>query len=236
MTTATVDAEPVAQPGPQRSGAGVGIDRQQREFGPADVGPVHAGGGLNQPEPVLGDQGPALARQHAHRLVVDQLAPQLVALLGVFGRRHQPALALGHHLAGDHHDVAVAQPRCGGGDGSAQVVAGPEFGKPGDGQDLDRRGGAVLDRRRIRSRRHARKLQPGADHLGGRLRVGHQQRHRPHRDPVDVGVGRPRAPASSPVSRCRGAPRSAGRPPRRWTPPRSPTGIYRPCRATAFRR
>ena len=181
------DAQPVAQSGPQGSGTGVGIDWQQREFGPADVGPVHTGGGLNQPEPVLGDQGPALAGQHAHRLVVDQLAAQLVARLGVFGGRHQPALAFGHHLAGDHHDVAVAQPWRGGGDGSTQVVAGPEFGKPGHGQDFDRRGGAMLDRAGCRSRRHARKLQPGADHLGGRLRVAHQQRYRPHRDPLDVG-------------------------------------------------
>ena len=140
------DAEPVAQSGPQGGGAGVGIDWQQGEFGPPDVGSVHPGGGLDQPEPVLGDQGPPLARQHAHRLVVNQLAAQLVARLGVFGRRNQPALALGHHLAGDDHDVAVAQPgRCGG-DGSTEVVAGPEFGKPGHGQDFDRRSGAVLGR------------------------------------------------------------------------------------------
>ena len=82
-----VDAQPVAQIGAQRGGAAVGIDWQQREFGPADVGSVHARGGLNQPEPVLGDQGPALAGQHPHRLVVDQLAAQLIALLGVLGRR-----------------------------------------------------------------------------------------------------------------------------------------------------
>ena len=139
-----VDAQPVAQTGAQRGGAAVGIDWQQRKFGPAHVGSVHAGGGLNQPDPVLGDQGPALARQHPHRLVVDQLAPQRIPLVGVLGCGHQPALAFGHHLAGDHDDVAVAQPWRGGGDGSTQIVARPEFGKPGDGQDLDGCGGAVL--------------------------------------------------------------------------------------------
>ena len=147
MTTATVDAQPVTQSGAQPGGTGVGIDWQRCQFGAADVGSVHPGSGLNQPESVLGDQGSAFACQHAHRLIVDQLAAQLISGLFVLGRRYQPALALGHHLAGDHHDVAVAQPWRRGGDGSTQVVAGPEFGKPRHGQDFDRRGGAVLTRR-----------------------------------------------------------------------------------------
>ena len=144
MTTATVT--PSRSRSPARSAAALpsGSTGSSASSARPTLDPSTPGGGLNQPEPVLGDQGPALARQHPHRLVVDQLAAQLVALLGVLGRRHQPALAFGHHLAGDHHDVAVAQPGRGGGDGSTQIVAGPEFGKPGDGQDLDRRGGAVL--------------------------------------------------------------------------------------------
>ncbi len=187
-----VDAEPLAQPRAQRRGAAIGIDWQQGEFSPADIGSVHTGGGLNQPDPVLGDQRPAFARQHPHRLLVDQLAAQRVPLLGILGRGNQPALAFGHHLAGDDHDVAVAQPRRGGGDGSDQIVAGPKFRKPGDGQDLDRCGGTVLLATRIRgrsrSRRHARELQPAvtisAVAFGSVISSGTAA----HRDAVDVGM------------------------------------------------
>ena len=139
-----LDTQPLAQRGAQRRGTAVGIDWQERQFGPTDIGAVDAGGGLDESEPVLGDQRPALAGQHPHRLVVDQLAAKLIALLGILRRRHQPALAFGHHLAGDHHDVAVAQPGRSGRQRGSQIVAGPEFGKPGDGQDLDRGGGTVL--------------------------------------------------------------------------------------------
>ena len=144
MTTRDGDTEAAAQPGPQCRRAAIGIDGQQRQFVRADVGSVDAGRGLDDAQFVLGDQRAAFAGQYADGLVVDKLAAQRVPLLGVFGRGHQPAFALGHHLAGDHHYVAVAQPGRGGGQRRAEVVAGTELGKPGDGQDLDRRRGAVL--------------------------------------------------------------------------------------------
>ena len=53
----------------------------------------------------------ALACEYAHRLVVDQSAAKGIPLLGIRRRGDDAALALGEHLAGDHHDVVVAQPR-----------------------------------------------------------------------------------------------------------------------------
>ena len=110
------DPEPLAQPGPQRRGAGVGVDGQQRELTGVDVGAVDSRGGLHQAERVLGDQRAALAGEHPHGFGIDQLAPQRVPLFRVGRGGDDAALALGHHLAGDHHDVVVAQPRCGLGD------------------------------------------------------------------------------------------------------------------------
>ena len=137
-------AEPLAQAGAQRRGAAVGVDGQQRQFGRADVGAVDAGGGLHETEVVLGDQRAALAGQHPDRFFVDQLAPQRIPLLGILRRGHDAALALGQHLAGDHHDVVVAQPRRGGGQRGGEVVAGPELGQAGHRKELDRGRRTVL--------------------------------------------------------------------------------------------
>ena len=139
-----VHTRPPTQGGAQPRGAGVRIQRQQREFGGVDVGSVHSGSGLHQTLAVLGDQGAALACQHAHGFVVDQPSAQGVALLRVGRCGDHAPLALGHDLAGDHHHVAVAQPRRRVGDGRGEVVAGPELAESGDRQDLDRRGRAVL--------------------------------------------------------------------------------------------
>ena len=150
---------------------------------------------------------------------------------GSVGCVDDAALALGHHLAGDHHDVVVAQPRCGRGDGRGEVVARPELGQPWHRKQLD--GG-----RRIRapSRLHPRQIQSGAHHFGRGLRDRSSaaaptapRRRRSRR-------GRPRAPASRRGCRRRSGPRNSRRPLRRCWPPRSPTGIRRPCRAAAFRR
>ena len=220
MTTATSTPRRSRSAGAQRRGAAVGIDGQQRQFGPADVGAVDAGGGLDQPDPVLGDQGPALAGQHPHRLVVDQLAAQLIALLGILRRRHQPALAFGHHLAGDHHDVAVAQPGRGRASAAARSSPGRNSGSPVTGRISIARGGAVLE---LIAGRHApqarvRRCTISAVAFGSVISSGidahrHARRCRPDR---------PRAPASNPASRCLAALRSAGPPPRRWIRRRSP--------------
>ena len=143
------DAEPFAQSGAQRRGAGVRVDWQQRQFVAADVGSVHAGGGLNQSQPVLGDQRSSLARQHAHRLVVDQLAAQPVPA----PRRPRGAgTSRPSHLDTTLLVTTTTSPSRSQGAAAAerppQIVAGPELGKPGDGQDLDRR-------RRCRARRPA---------------------------------------------------------------------------------
>ncbi len=60
-----------------------------RQLVAADVGSVYPGGGLHQPVPVLGNQGAALAGQHPDGFLVDQLAPQPIAFLGIGRRRHQ---------------------------------------------------------------------------------------------------------------------------------------------------
>ena len=93
---------------------------------------------------VRGDQGATLAREHTDRLLIDQLAAQRIPRFGIGGGGDDAPLALGHHLAGDDDDVAVAQPGCGLGDGGAEIVTGPELGKSGDGKDLDSRGGSMV--------------------------------------------------------------------------------------------
>ena len=143
-TTPTVDAEPLAQAGAQRGGAAVGVDRQQGQLGCADVGAVHARSGLHQAEVVLGDQSAALACQHPDGFGVDQLAPQRIPLLRVCRRGHDAALALGQHLAGDDHDVVVAQPRRGGRQRGGEVVARPELRQAGHRKQFDRGRGAVV--------------------------------------------------------------------------------------------
>ena len=54
-----------------------------------------------------------LAGEHPHRLALDQFAARGVALLGIGWRGDDPPLRLGHDLARDDDDVAVAQPRRG---------------------------------------------------------------------------------------------------------------------------
>ncbi|MCO5606194.1 hypothetical protein L7F22_060381 [Adiantum nelumboides] len=144
---ADLDPEPLPQPAAEPGRAGVRVGGQQGELVAADVGAVDARGGLHDAELPGHDQRPALAGHHALGLLVDQPAAQRVALLLVGGGRHQPALDLGEHLAGDHHDVAVAQP-------------GHPLGQRGDTD--------------------ARQLERGAGHGGGRVVVGHQQRHLAH--------------------------------------------------------
>jgi len=48
-----------------------------------------------------------------------------------------------------HRDIAVTQPGRRGRQRRTQIIAGPEFGEPGHGQDLDRRGGAMVAARRL---------------------------------------------------------------------------------------
>ena len=57
---------------------------------------------------------------------------------GSCGRGHDAALALGQHLAGDDHDVVVAQPRRGGRQRGGEVVARPELGQAGHRKQFDR--------------------------------------------------------------------------------------------------
>ena len=76
---------------------------------------------------------------------IDQLAPQRIPLLRIGWCVDDAALALGHHLAGDHDDVVVAQPRrgrrngCGRGrrPGGTPAARAPEAARP-------RRADAVL--------------------------------------------------------------------------------------------
>ncbi len=136
--------EAIAQPEAQRRGTGVGVDRQQRQLGRADVGAVHSGGRLDEPERVLGDQGAALARQHPYGFGIDELAPQRIPLIGILGCLDDAALALGHHLAGDHYHVVVTQPRRRRGDGGGEVVPWPKLRQPGYRKYLDGRCAAVV--------------------------------------------------------------------------------------------
>ena len=138
------DPEKGGKAGADRRGAAVRVHREQGEFGGVDIGAVHAGGGLDQPDGVLGDQGFALAGQYPHGLVVDELAAQGVPLLGVGGCADDTALGLGEHLAGDDHHVVIAQPGGGIGDRGGQIIAGPELAQPGHRDDLDGPGGSVL--------------------------------------------------------------------------------------------
>ena len=138
MTTPTVTPRLVRRAARSAAALPSGSTGSSANLVGTDVGPVHAGRGLHDAQPVFGDQRSALAGKHPNGLVVDKLAAQRRLGLGVFGRGHQPTLALGQHLAGDHQDVAVAQPGRRGRERGAQVVAGAELGKPGDRQDLDR--------------------------------------------------------------------------------------------------
>ena len=131
-----VDAEQSVQRGAQPGGAAVRIGGQQGQLVAAHVRAVDAGGGLHDAELVRDDQGLPAAGQHPLALGVDELAAQPVARLRVGGRGHEPALDLGHHLAGDDHDVAVGQPRRRGRQRRGQVVARAELGQAGHGQDL----------------------------------------------------------------------------------------------------
>ena len=117
---------------------------------------------------------------------------------GSDGRVDDAALALGHHLAGDHHDVVVAQPRCRRGDGRGEVVAGTELGKPGHREHSTAAAGAVL--------RHGftpARSSPARTISAVVAGIRHQQRHRPHLDARRSRRGRPRAPASRPGCRRR---------------------------------
>ena len=140
--------EPLMQHRAQCRGAGVRVHRKQRQLRRADIGAVHTGRRLHQPKRVLGDQRAALARQHAYGFDIDQFAPQRIPFIRIRGRRDDSSLALGHHLAGDHHDVVVAQPRRGRGDRSAQVVSGPELRQPGHRKHFDGSRGAMVVHRR----------------------------------------------------------------------------------------
>lgn len=172
-----LDAEQLAQPRPQSCRAGIGIGWQQGQFAAVDVRAVHPGGGLDQAVGVLGDQRAALAGQHPHRLLVDQLAPQRIPLLGVGRRGDDAALALGHDLAGDDNDVGIGQPgRCG-------RQRRPPGRRPAE-TPAARPPAAPAVRRRCRAQRRSRRqpgqVQPGAHHLRGGRRIGHQKRYRAH--------------------------------------------------------
>ena len=131
-----VHAEQSVQRRAQAGGAAVRVGREQGQLVAAHVRAVDAGGGLHHPELVRDDQGLPAAGQHPLALGVDELAAQHVARLGVGGCGHEPALDLGHDLAGDDHDVAVGQPRRRGRQRRGQVVARAELGQAGHGQDL----------------------------------------------------------------------------------------------------
>ena len=109
--------------------AGVGIDRQQGEFGDVDVGAVDASGGLHQADRVLGDQRAALASEHPDRLGIDQLAAQRIPLVRV--GRAQSTMRPSHlditllvtttmSLSRSHGAAAAMA--------AGEVVAGPELG------------------------------------------------------------------------------------------------------------
>ena len=120
-------------------------------------------------------------------------APQGISLLGIRRCRDDAALALGEHLAGDHDDVVVAQPGGGRGDRGGHVVTGPELGQAWHGQDLDGGRCAVLGGsiESVTRPSETREFDSAAHHLGGGLRVGHQQRDGADVDAVD-GRGRHR--------------------------------------------
>ena len=88
-------------------GRPVGVDGQQGGGPGVDVGQVHAGVGADEPVAGLGDEQIAAAAQDAHRLCSTSrtLGRRVVGVDG-----HQPPLGLGHHLLGDHQDVAVGRP------------------------------------------------------------------------------------------------------------------------------
>ncbi len=138
--TTTPTVTPSRSRSPVRSAAALasGSTGQQRELTGVDVGAVDSRGGLHQSDRVLGDQRAALAREYPYCFGIDQLAPQRVSLLRVDWSVDDAALALGHHLAGDHHDVVVAQPRCCLCERRGEVVARPELRKAGDRKHFDR--------------------------------------------------------------------------------------------------
>ena len=155
-----VDAELGSQPLPQPGGGRVRVDGQQCEFVAGDVRAVHARGGEHEPLPGLDDPQIAPGGDHPHRFLVDRLASRLLTHIGVGGRqRDQPALDLRHGLGGHHQDVAVLQLWCRIGDGSNEIVTGPQIRHSRDRQDLEA-SRAVVGGREVRHRPAPRQRRP----------------------------------------------------------------------------
>ncbi len=128
-----VDAGQLEQPGPQRPGRGVRVDRQQQHGARLGAGGVDPRGGEHQPVPGLDDAGAAAPGDHPHGLGGDRL-------LAV--DPHGPALGLRHDLRGHHHDVPVGEREVLGGEGGdeqcRQVVTGGDLRHPVRGPDEHR--------------------------------------------------------------------------------------------------
>ena len=236
ITTATVDAERVAQRRPQPRGAGVRVDRQQREFVAA---------------PTLDPSTPAAActRPSAFSVIsVRPLRASTRTASASISLRRSASRSSGSSGAAtirpSHLDTTLlvtttTSPSRSQGAAAASAAArsspGPELGQPGDGQDLDRAGGAVLDGvataqpttpATSRPARTIAAVASGRSSAAARdrtatpwmsARVAGRATSQPSRSPP-LGAG-----AVVPADRLGG-----GR------PRRSRTGTHRPCRATGF--
>ena len=187
-TTPTVTPSRSRSPVAQRRGAGVGIDGQQRQFGCADVGSVYAGGGLHQPSafsvisvrPLRASTRTASASISLRRSV--SRAPR--------DRRARRTIRPSHL---DTTLLVTTRTSPSRSQGAAAAIAaarsspGRNSGSPVTGR-ISTAAAVPCSPSAVGHGCHPRELQSGAHHLGRRRRVGHQQRHRPHRDPVDFGV------------------------------------------------
>ena len=122
---------------------------------------------------------------------------------------------LGQHLAGDDHDVVVAQPRRRRGDRRGEIVAGAELGQARSRAGSRSAAAAPCSVDRLSRARQI--ASPARHHFGRRRRVGHQQRDDAHVDAGDLRRCHPRRSASRRGCRRRNARRSERRRPPRWS-------------------
>ena len=223
--TTTATRRPVSARSRSRSARAEasGSSGQQGDLVPAHVARVDPGRGEHQAVAVLGDDGRPAAGDDADRLVGDGLLADRLAV-GTGRHGDETALGLAEHLAGDDEDVAVLEV-----DRPARVRRRRRRAAP---RAVPRRRSPVP-----RTASGTREVQGGPRHRGGRVEVGHQQRHGAHGSRRGRSRRRrPCRPASRRAARPRSGRRSGGRRPRRWSRRRSRSGTRRPCRAPARRR
>ncbi len=142
---------------PDPSGGGVRVERQQHHVPGGDVGGVDAGGGHGQAVPGAHDRGRPPARHHADGLVGDGLVA--IARRGPGPRPWPTTLLVTTTTSPSARPSGPSRPT----EQQGQVVA---LARP-----------RVHRRARRPSRRHDDQGDRGGRHRGGRVEVGHQQRH-----------------------------------------------------------